>query len=370
MVISKTLVKKNPNTNQEQVHIGMLSSQFIRDSGSEFVIAPIVSFNVVKKGESHDLEPLTIMPLKFINEILKYTCIFTSFEDFRLHILKDSFGKTGSFITGTEIFLCSLQYTFNSYENDIYLIDECKKKTDKTKDLNLHTQNTSVIDELLIEDIDHSLVTLVKYAYIDFPPNINLTVNSHMIDQQNPFGNIIQFVLENENLALKGMTTDYRYWIISDSKLEEYNIKQKFEGLLIYMGNEFIKKDEFSQPFAQMSLSVGQKRTHDQMLQKMDRLNGIIMIFCSSKSSELTYDRQDLVNNQFLQSIREDITRNYHEHNVPAKVILNEELMTEKKRQKKNDTILEPSQKDVKKIDAQTTVADEEQLMMQPHILP
>jgi hypothetical protein len=42
------------------------------------------------------------------------------------------------------------------------------------------------------------------------------------------------------------MTNDYRYWIISDSKLEQFKIKQKFEGLLIYMGNEFIRKDEFA----------------------------------------------------------------------------------------------------------------------------
>ena len=34
LVISKTLVKKDNLNNQEQVHIGMLSSQFIKDSGS------------------------------------------------------------------------------------------------------------------------------------------------------------------------------------------------------------------------------------------------------------------------------------------------------------------------------------------------
>jgi hypothetical protein len=120
---------------------------------------------------------------KFLNEIFRYTGmgIFTSFNDLKQHVLKDAFSKDGKFKTGTEIFLCSLQYTFNSYESDIFLIDDTKKK-EKTKDLHLQTQNTSTIEEVLIEDIDHSLVTLIKYAYIDFPPNVSLAINTHPIN--------------------------------------------------------------------------------------------------------------------------------------------------------------------------------------------
>lgn len=33
----------------EQVHIGLLSSKFIKDSGSGYLLAPIVSFNVKRK---------------------------------------------------------------------------------------------------------------------------------------------------------------------------------------------------------------------------------------------------------------------------------------------------------------------------------
>jgi hypothetical protein len=75
------------------------------------------------------------MPMKFLNEIFRYTGIFTSYADFKAHILKDYFNKEKNFQTGTEIFLCSLNYTFNSYEKDIFLISESKKR-DKT-DLHL-----------------------------------------------------------------------------------------------------------------------------------------------------------------------------------------------------------------------------------------
>ena len=66
------------------------------------------------------------------------------------------------------------------------------------------------------------------------------------------------------------------------------------------------------------------------MKKKIERLNGIIMIFCSSLSAELTYDKQDLVNNHLLQSIREDIYRNFYEYYSSNKT---EELLSpEKKR--------------------------------------
>jgi hypothetical protein len=67
-------------------------------------------------------------------------------------------------------------------------------------------------------------------------------------------------------------------------------------------------------------------------MQKMDRLNGIIMIFCSSTTAELTYDKQDLVNNQFLQMIRDDISRNYQEHYSSYKDAMDKDIMPEKKR--------------------------------------
>lgn len=77
-------------------------------------------------------------------------------------------------------------------------------------------------------------------------------MNDGTIDAQNPFGNIIKYVHQDEKIAIKGQSKFYKYWIISENKLKEMGVSDeilsKFEGLLIYKGNEFIKKDELAQP--------------------------------------------------------------------------------------------------------------------------
>jgi hypothetical protein len=59
----------------------MLSSNFIKDSGSGHLIAPIVSFKIEKNlssedhkdGEDYELVAMTPLPDKFLNMILEYT---------------------------------------------------------------------------------------------------------------------------------------------------------------------------------------------------------------------------------------------------------------------------------------------------------
>ena len=108
----------------EEVHIGMLSTKFIRDSCSQNLIAPIVSFEVVKnpkadlKGDisndkeqpsSYILVEKTPLSDKFLNLILGYIGIFTSIEELKQHILLNSYPKnTNKFQTGSEIYLCEL----------------------------------------------------------------------------------------------------------------------------------------------------------------------------------------------------------------------------------------------------------------------
>ena len=92
-------------------------------------------------------------------------------------------------------------------------------------------------------------MTLLKYAYIDFPGNVNLLINDiALATPQNPFSTIIQYVIEDDSLALKGQGENYRYWIITQEKLieieQKHQIVEKFEGVLIYKNNEFVRKDE------------------------------------------------------------------------------------------------------------------------------
>ena len=80
-----------------------------------------------------------------------------------------------------------------------------------------------------------------------------MRVNDGPIDAQNPFGSIIKYVLEDEmQVAINGQSKFYKYWIISEVKLKEMYVNDKvlskFEGLLIYKGNEFVRKDEMCQP--------------------------------------------------------------------------------------------------------------------------
>ena len=78
-------------------------------------------------------------------------------------------------------------------------------------------------------------------------------MNDGPIDAQNPFGNIMQYVLEDDKqVAINGQQKFYKYCIISETKLKEMGVNEeilsKFEGLLIYKGNEFVRKDLMSQP--------------------------------------------------------------------------------------------------------------------------
>lgn len=84
-----------------------------------------------------------------------------------------------------------------------------------------------MLEELIKDDIAHSLATHLKYSYIDFPGNVNVQINGEQASCQNPFGNIITYVIEDESLALKGQTQDFRYWIIPQSKLEMIEAQNK-----------------------------------------------------------------------------------------------------------------------------------------------
>ena len=46
-------------------------------------------------------------------------------------------------------------------------------------------------------------------------------INLKEVELENPFGAIIQYVVKDENLAFKGLTNNYRFWVISESKLTE-----------------------------------------------------------------------------------------------------------------------------------------------------
>jgi hypothetical protein len=101
----------------------MLSSVFIKDSGSPHLVAPIISYRI----EDKEFVPMVPLHEKFINLILAYTGIFENFQSLREHILLDIYIDDDSkFYTGTEIYMCSLRQKFHSYDSDIYLADDFK----------------------------------------------------------------------------------------------------------------------------------------------------------------------------------------------------------------------------------------------------
>lgn len=129
-------------------------------------------------------------------------------EEMEQHILNDIVDAQGNFQTGTEIYLLGLYQPFQSIEYDIYSPSEMSRQSRS------HT-NTSVLDEMMIEDINHSLLTFLKYAYIDFPSNVNLTVNGKQVMISNPFSYVNGHVASDENSILEGQGDNYKYWIIT-----------------------------------------------------------------------------------------------------------------------------------------------------------
>jgi len=61
----------------------------------------------------------------------------------------------------------------------------------------------------------------LNYSYIDFPQNIGIKINNEPIEIKNPFETIIKYVLEDENLAIKGDSDNFRFWLIQESKLKQ-----------------------------------------------------------------------------------------------------------------------------------------------------
>jgi len=89
-VITKTqtiCTQQSTNLNikfNNEVHVGLLSSRFVKDSNSDYLIAPIVSFDMVENpcytadgtANKYDLVAKTPLSEKFIQLILSYIGIF------------------------------------------------------------------------------------------------------------------------------------------------------------------------------------------------------------------------------------------------------------------------------------------------------
>jgi hypothetical protein len=100
-VISKTqTISNNPAQNlnlkfDNEVHVGLLSSRFVKDSNSDYLIAPIVSFDVVENPNytiegsvsKYDLVAKTPLSEKFICLMLSYIGIFQNIHELKQHIL-------------------------------------------------------------------------------------------------------------------------------------------------------------------------------------------------------------------------------------------------------------------------------------------
>jgi hypothetical protein len=66
----------------------------------------------------------------------------------------------------------------------------------------------------------------MRYAYIDFPQHVNLRVNNTQLHAHNPFGDILQFVAQGEDVAIRGESKDFRYWVISEPKLLSLGVSE------------------------------------------------------------------------------------------------------------------------------------------------
>lgn len=177
LVISRTKqVKKQQSimakdSISEEVHVGMLSSEFIRHSCSPYMVAPVVSYVVqtlqINGKTIKELIPSTPLASHFISLILQYTGIFEDEEDLKNHVLTISC-LDGKFLTGTSIYLSDLQYDFHICENDIILESEIHQYQNMNKMDSQFSLNPTQLEELL-SNIETSLFTMLQYAYIDFP---------------------------------------------------------------------------------------------------------------------------------------------------------------------------------------------------------
>ena len=176
--------KKKSDEPWYEITIGMLSSKFIKDSGSSKLVAPIVSFRMQKKAnmqeaedysEACNLEPLTPLPDKFLGLIHSYTRLFKNFNKFMKHIFTMAQGVTQVFKSGTEFYFCDLKDNYESSYTDIKVLRRSK----------------------LESELSLSLYKKLCFTYIDFPETIQIKINEQLQQIQNPFMNILQFVNDN-----------------------------------------------------------------------------------------------------------------------------------------------------------------------------
>ena len=188
------------------------------DSSSKKLVCPIVSFIVKKKKapdpqeinvkiedhqvyDNYDLVPVTPLPEKFINIIFHYAKgIFKDFAELKKYILSESItiDDDDFYKTGTDIYLCEPNLPFEQKEEDILI---------SARKGNINS--------------DCSFAKFLKYSFIDFPKHINVHVNNKLMDRLNPFNQIVKYVINDENLVIKGKGDDYRYWIVAERKIME-----------------------------------------------------------------------------------------------------------------------------------------------------
>ena len=197
--------------------------------------------------------------------------IFKDYNDLKKYILSESItiDDDDFYKTGTDIYLCDPYLPFEQKDEDILI---------STRKGNINFES--------------SFAQLLKYSYIDFPKQINVHVNNKLMDRLNPFNQIIKYVINDENLAIKGMGDDYRYWIIAERKIMEFDemaqdpqVWSVLEGILVYKGNSFVKRDELAQPSILVTHNKKRSLNDRDIIDYNQRLHGIIMISENSEKS-------------------------------------------------------------------------------------
>eukprot|EP00347_Sterkiella_histriomuscorum_P007476 403348772 len=357
LIITKTKPIVEYGSTSQYLSIALLSIKFVEDASSQFLVCPIIAFELKNKKIIKNLTP---QPEHFLNKISHYTQpLFESGEKIQQYAMNGT-GDCGTYI----IMLDLCQQSFSKQDNH-------QEIGASSNDIKLNPK--CFVNECQEDLIENSLRTYLKYLYVEQPESVRVILNGQQVDMQNPYSALklkmphvftgdrqekfaAQILNEDmlkqsyEQVKSEQITENQEDQIMEQTKEEDPNQWLKdlaqLQGILVYRGTgRLIRRIEnvFGEDEDYRLQNSFKYEDIDGVQKKIFKKNGIISVF-KSKSSTLI-DKRDFSDKQIIKRMRQWMREKDAAQNVKDQIILNPQTLESAL----DYSIIKPDQDDIVK---------------------
>mmetsp|Transcript_7283 Transcript_7283/g.6428 ORF Transcript_7283/g.6428 Transcript_7283/m.6428 type:complete len:301 (+) Transcript_7283:2759-3661(+) len=286
----------------QYLSVGLLSFQFLKDANSQYLVSPLVSYELQGRRNLKEVTPSADHYLSFIQKYV--SGIFSSVSELKTYFV-NVIGDQG-----THLFLSDLKQVQLSREKSIGEFYATES------DIKLNQQLFEIDNLPLGENsIEISLKNYLRHLYVQYPPGMSVKLNGSLIDIKNPF-DIIQQKQSESYVGIKA--ENFKIQIIKKDEVQSTQdlslVKMNLQGMLLYRRNRLIRRVQgiFGSvannfiPTDKKTIAVKKENEEDQ-LQTVEvyKLNGIVSVFQSK--SQTSVDKNNITEQAIVKAIREHL---------------------------------------------------------------